>query len=155
VPGSFMKPQQLRGAERVTGRSHALAPRSHQFGSLRDGGARWTNWCLVASGDLSFGLRERATASLASNSCPNRSQTETTPAPEISPGVALSDDSDRPGPEPAGAGARAPASAVRGELVSTRTLFQKTTYAGGRWPDFEPIWVNENMPTIFTVRRRR
>ncbi|APD47738.1 D-alanyl-D-alanine carboxypeptidase/D-alanyl-D-alanine-endopeptidase [Synechococcus sp. SynAce01] len=146
VPGSIMKTFSTAAVLNEYGPEHRFRTPIHQFGSLRDG-VLDGHLVLVASGDFSFGLRERADGSLGFNSLP---QIDHNYASTGFPGVALLDDSDplRALNQLAAQVRAAGIQRVRGDVVIDDRLFN--TYAG--WPDglIAPIWVNENMLNIIT-----
>ena len=146
VTGSILKLYSTSTALAVLGPNYRFRTPVYRLGAVRRG-VLSGNLVLVASGDYSFGLRERRNGTLAYNNAP---QIDHNYADTGLPGPALLPQSnplagvDQLARQVRAAGIRS----VRGNVVIDDRLFQ--TYDG--WPDgvISPIWINENVIDITT-----
>ncbi len=150
VTGSILKLYASATALDVLGADHRFRTPVYRRGRLADGKLSG-DLVLVASGDFSFGLRDRRDGTLAFNSAP---EVDHNYADTGLPGAALV-----PGSDPL-AGVRDLAAQVRaagirrvtGDVVIDDRLFR--TFDG--WPDglMSPMWINENVIDITTKPTR-
>ncbi|MEO9171133.1 MAG: D-alanyl-D-alanine carboxypeptidase [Candidatus Baltobacteraceae bacterium] len=150
VPGSIMKTYSTSSALKVYGPDYRFRTPVYKTGMV-DGGALDENLVLVASGDFSFGLRERPGGKLAYNSLP---EIDHNYASTGFAGVALVKNSnplaalDRLAAQVRAADIRR----IRGNVLIDDRLFK----AFDGWPDgvIAPIWVNENDIDITSTATR-
>ena len=148
--GSIMKVYAATAALKAYGPDYRFRTPVYRTGNA-SGGVLNGNLVLVASGDFSFGLRDRPDGTLAFNSFP---QLDHNYADTGFPGAALVPDSrplsalDELARKIRAGGIRS----VRGDVVIDDRLF--STYKG--WPDglIAPIWVNENVIDITSTPTR-
>jgi serine-type D-Ala-D-Ala carboxypeptidase/endopeptidase (penicillin-binding protein 4) len=147
VPASIMKTYSTASALKAYGPGYRFRTPVYRTATV-SGGVLAGNLVVVASGDFSFGLRERPDGTLAFNSAP---EIDHNSAYTGFPGPALLRDSD-----PLAAlnelARKVRASGIRrvqGNVVIDDRLF--TPYKG--WPDglISPIWINENLIDITTT----
>jgi D-alanyl-D-alanine carboxypeptidase/D-alanyl-D-alanine-endopeptidase (penicillin-binding protein 4) len=146
VTGSILKVYAVASALATYGPDYRFETPVYRQGGLAEG-VLAGNLVLVASGDLSFGLRERADGTLAFNSAPEVDHTYANtglPGPALVPGGHPLAGVDDLAKQVRAAGIRE----VQGDVVIDDRLFQ--AYDG--WPDglIAPIWVNENVVDITT-----
>jgi len=143
-PGSIMKTFSTASALKAYGPAYRFRTPVYRTGAV-SGGVLRGNLVLVASGDFSFGLRERPDGSMAFNSFP---EIDHNYADAGFPGAALLKDSDplaalnELARKVRAAGIRR----VAGNIVIDDRLF--ASYRG--WADglISPIWINENQIDI-------
>lgn len=148
--GSIMKVYAATAALKAYGPDYRFRTPVYRTGSV-SGGVLNGNLVLVASGDFSFGLRDRPDGTLAFNSFP---QLDHNYADTGFPGAALVPASrplsalDELARKIRAAGIRS----VRGNVVIDDRLF--ATYRS--WPDgsIAPIWVNENVIDLTSTPTR-
>jgi D-alanyl-D-alanine carboxypeptidase/D-alanyl-D-alanine-endopeptidase (penicillin-binding protein 4) len=144
VPGSILKIYSVASALAAYGADYRFETPVYRRGAVAEG-VLVGDLVLVASGDLSFGLRDRADGTLAFNSAPDLDHTYANtglPGPALVPNsqpLAGVDDLAR---QVRTAGIRE----VRGDVVIDDRLFE--AYDG--WPDglIAPSWVNDNVVDI-------
>jgi D-alanyl-D-alanine carboxypeptidase/D-alanyl-D-alanine-endopeptidase (penicillin-binding protein 4) len=147
VPGSIMKTYSTGTALAVYGPTYRFRTPVYAVGTSARG-TLTGNLVLVASGDFSFGLRDRPDGTLGFNSFP---EIDHNYADTGFAGPALLNDS-RPLAALDELAAKVRASGIRriqGNVVIDDRLF--TTFGG--WPDgpIAPIWVNENVVDLTTT----
>jgi serine-type D-Ala-D-Ala carboxypeptidase/endopeptidase (penicillin-binding protein 4) len=150
VTGSIMKTYSTASALAAYGPNYRFRTPVYRIGNV-SGGVLNGNLVLVASGDFSFGLRDRPDGTLAFNSFP---QIDHNYADTGFAGAALVPDShplaalDELARKVRAAGILR----VRGNVAIDDRIF--ATYKG--WPDglISPIWVNENLIDITSTPAR-
>ncbi len=144
VTGSIMKVYSTAAALKAYNPGYRFRTPVYRTGA-RSGGTLNGNLILVASGDFSFGLRDRPDGTLAFNSLP---QIDHNYAFTGFPGAALVPNSDplRVLDELARKVRAAGITRIRGAVAIDDRLF--ASYNG--WPDglISPIWINENLIDI-------
>ncbi|MGR8931891.1 MAG: D-alanyl-D-alanine carboxypeptidase/D-alanyl-D-alanine endopeptidase [Gammaproteobacteria bacterium] len=138
VPGSILKVFSAAAVLEAYGPEYRFRTKVYQTGALHRGTLR-NALVLVASGDLSLGLRERPDGSLAYNNAPEFDHTYANtglPGPALINGAPLAG-LDRLAAQVKAAGIRE----ILGNVVIDDRLFTPLS-----WPDglISPIWVNEN-----------
>jgi serine-type D-Ala-D-Ala carboxypeptidase/endopeptidase (penicillin-binding protein 4) len=141
VPGSIFKTFSVANVLHHLGIRHRFRTPVHRLGTVRNGTLRG-NLALVASGDFSFGLRDRKNGTLGFNSFPqiDHNYADTgLPGPTLLPHshpLAGVNDLAR---QVRRSGIRR----VRGNVVVDGRMFQPAT----QWPDglISPMWLNENV----------
>ena len=143
TPGSTLKLYSAAAALHDYGAGHRFRTPVYRTGSVR-GGVLSGNLVLVASGDFSFGLRDRPNGTQAYNTAPqlDHSDADGGPGPTLVPHSNPLAGVEQLARQVRAAGIRK----VNGNVVIDDRLFN--TYSG--WPDgvMSPIGINENFIDI-------
>ncbi len=143
-PGSIMKVYTAAAVLDAYGRAYRFHTPVFRTGDVK-GGTLNGNLVLVASGDYSFGLRERPNGKLAFNSAPEADHNNAyvgLPGPTTLKNSNPLAGVDQLAEQVRGAGVRR----VRGNVVIDDRLFETFTHFTGG--PITPIWINENVLDI-------